>query len=140
MGMLSLGIKGSQPRDPPADPPRIAWGLGGCTHRVRSRAPSGQGIKPSPSKPATSAQRSGARSSPGLSIDGDLDPILGLFLALGASQGPGTRRHAPSHQGSGTPWRCPLGVALPTIPPTGHARGMTQEDKFLRGLQGLGGS
>jgi hypothetical protein len=125
MGMLSLGIKGSRPKHPPADSPRIARGLGSYTHRVCSRAPLGKGIRPNSSKPATSTQRSGARPSPGLPIDGGLDPILGLSLALGASQGPRTRRHVSSHQGSGALRRCPASTALSTTPPT---RSCTRRD------------
>ena len=47
MSMLSLGINGSRPKGPPTDPYRIARGLGGYTHRVRSRAPSGEETLPS---------------------------------------------------------------------------------------------
>jgi hypothetical protein len=40
MGILSLGFSGSRTKKTPlTDPSRIAWGLGGYTHRVRSRAP-----------------------------------------------------------------------------------------------------
>ena len=35
-----------QPEHPPGDSARITWGLGGYTHRVRSRAPSGESKHP----------------------------------------------------------------------------------------------
>jgi hypothetical protein len=140
MDMLSLGINGFRLRDPPTDPSRITRGLRGYTHRVRSRVPSGQGIRLSPSTPAATARGSGTRSSLRLLIDGGLGPILGSLLAFGASQGPGTRRCAPSSKARGAPRRCSTGTALSTTPPTGSRTERTQGDKLLRWLQGLGGS
>jgi len=89
MCMLSLGVKGSRPSEPRLKMPLGSPGGSGAIPIKYARAQvKGSGL--SPSKPAAFAQRSGARLSLGLPINGDLDPILGLSLALGASQGPGT--------------------------------------------------
>jgi hypothetical protein len=58
------------------------------------------------------AQGSGACPSLRLPSDGSLDPLLGSLPTFSTNQGLGTRRYAPSHQGSGAPWCCPVGTAL----------------------------
>jgi hypothetical protein len=119
------------------DPSRIAQGLKGYTHQVRSRVPSGQRVWPSPSVIATIAQGSGARPCLRLPINGSLDPLLSLLPALGASQGLGIRRHALNHKAQGLPGATPRAWLYQPLPWQGHARSVTQEDKFLCGLQGL---
>jgi len=121
--MLSLGSKGSRPRDRPPDPSRITQGLEGHTHRVCSCVPSGQGCRPSPGTPATSVRGSGTLPS--------------LRLPSGESRGrslapswPSVPVNARAREGApcatearGAPRRCPTGVALSTTPPTGSRMG-----------------
>jgi hypothetical protein len=103
-----------RPKRPPTDPSRIVWGLYpsgmlACTLKLRNL--------PEPEHAKASAQGSElARASRSQSA-GNLSAILGTCLAYDANQGPGTRRHIPSHRGSGAPRRSTLGAALPAESP-----------------------
>jgi hypothetical protein len=113
MGILSLGSSGSRTKKTPRPTPLGSPGGSGAipigyarTHPLR-RNPI------EPNSATTSTWGSGAFPSPQAP---DLCQHSGLALgscpANDASQGPGTRRQAPSYRGSGAPWRCPLGMAL----------------------------
>jgi hypothetical protein len=121
--MLSLGIKGFRPRDPLTDPFRIARGLRGYTHWVRSRAPSGLEGLPEPQAPDRQ----------------EFGPDPWLPLGLWRYPGPRLETGTPSHRGSGAPQRSVVGTRCQLLLRQGHARGMTQEDKLLHWLQGFGG-
>jgi hypothetical protein len=139
MGMLSLRINGFRPKIPPTDPSRIALGLEGYIHQVHSCAPSDQETQPSMSTPRPLLKARGlARtlSSRSMTLP---SLVLGSCLAYNASQGPSTRRHAPSHRGSRAPRCYTLGVALPAAPLIGSRKGRDTRRQALLSLQGLEG-
>jgi hypothetical protein len=105
--ILTYGYVKPQDQGFPTDPSRITQELGGYTYQVHSRAPSSQGIRPSPSKSATSTRGLGARPSPRLPIDGGLDPILGFLPALRRQPRPGHKKTRPE------PPRLTCSLALP---------------------------
>jgi hypothetical protein len=119
MGMLSLGINGSRPREPPTETSRIARGIRGYTHRVRSRAPSDQGVRPSLSTPLPLLRARGLARASGSQSARSLNPIVGSCPAYDASQS----QHTLIHRGSGAPRCRPASAALSTTPPTRSCMG-----------------
>jgi len=110
-------------RDPLTNPSMDARGLGSYTHRVRSRAPSDRETRPSLSTPWSLLRARGACRASGSRSTRSPSPILGFCSAYDASQGPGARKHAPSHRGSRAPRHCTLGVSSSAAPPIGSHTG-----------------
>ena len=132
--MLSLRIKSSRPRDPrliPQDRPgaRGLYPSGTLMRTLRSRG------RAEPEQACRLCLTLRGSPEPKAPNRRGLEPILGLSPALGASQGPGARRHTPSHRGSRAPQRCPVSAALSTTPLTGSrmvhdTRGQNPSDGF----------
>jgi len=127
--------------DPLTDPFRIARGLEGYAHRARSRAPSSKETWPSLTWPRPPPGARGLARALGSRSTAHPGPALGSCLANDASQGPGARRQAPSHQCSGAPSRHSLGMALPTAPLKGSCPGHdTRRQSFPLASRGSGAS
>jgi hypothetical protein len=86
----------------------------------------------------TSAWHSGARPNPEApDLQQHPGPGLGSCPGNDASQGPGTRRHAPRHRGSRAPRCCPLGTTLPATFPTRSRTGRdTRRQSFPMSSRG----
>ena len=113
MGILSLRFNGSRMKKTPRLIP--LGSLGGSGPIPIGYAPA-HPLRKNPADPdstVTSAWGSGACPSPEASdLRRHLGPALGSCPANDDSQGPGTRRQAPSYRGLRTPRRCPLGTAM----------------------------
>ena len=82
--------------------------------------------------PGASAWDSGTRPSPGLLIEGSMDPILSSFPAFGSSKGPGSRQTPRATKAWGLPDTAPRTWHYQPLLRKGHALGVMQEAKLLR--------
>jgi hypothetical protein len=135
MGMLSLGINGSRLKGLPDRPLQV------CP-RARGAIPIGYAHTNPPTKKPDQAW---AWRSPCLGLGGKPRPLgsqsttcsssgLGSCLTCDSSQGPGTRRQAPRHQGSGVPRHHAPGVALLATPTIGSRMGCDIRRQAFLGL------